>query len=86
MPISDPCAVCNKSVNKNQYAVLCDMCGYWVHIKCNNITKNEYAILSPGNSDNFSSARKCRTKPAEGRQNFADLTAVLGRHCRFPRT
>ena len=45
MPISDPCAVCNKSVNKNQYAVLCDMCGYWVHIKCNNITKNEYAIL-----------------------------------------
>ena len=29
-----PCAICNKSVQKNQNGILCDKCGKWCHRKC----------------------------------------------------
>ena len=37
---------------------------------------------SPLNLNRFRSTRKCLSKPAIGRQNFADLGVYLGRHCR----
>ena len=37
MVIKYPCRACHKSVRKKDYAIQCDECDYWVHIKCNNI-------------------------------------------------
>ena len=40
-----PCGICSKNVTNNHYAVYCDNCNVWVHIKCNNITKYCYRKL-----------------------------------------
>ena len=31
------CQVCPKNVSDNDYAILCDLCQIWVHIKCNHM-------------------------------------------------
>ena len=40
-----PCGICSKNVTNNHYAVYCDICKVWVHIKCNDITKYCYRKL-----------------------------------------
>ena len=40
-----PCGLCDKNVNQNQKAVLCDQCGKWIHIKCDNISNSDFEIL-----------------------------------------
>ena len=40
-----PCRKCEKPVAKNHRAVQCDVCDYWVHIKCNNITALKYESM-----------------------------------------
>ena len=40
-----PCGICTKNVTNNHYAVYCDICKVWVHIKCNNITNYCYRKL-----------------------------------------
>ena len=37
-----PCGICQKNVNGNQKAIECSMCNYWIHIKCNGTTKEDY--------------------------------------------
>ena len=37
-----PCPVCNKNVNTNHHAICCDICGKWVHIKCNQLNEKDY--------------------------------------------
>ena len=32
----------SKNVNKNQKAIECSSCKYWIHIKCNGTSNNEY--------------------------------------------
>ena len=44
-----PCRACQKNVNKNHHAFLCDHCETWIHRKCNNLTKQDYDFLA--NSD-----------------------------------
>ena len=44
MMLKFPCGVCGKSVKKN--ALCCDLCNQWIHIKCHNIDKKTYNILS----------------------------------------
>ena len=44
-----PCRACQKNVNKNHHAFLCDHCETWIHRKCNNLTKQDYNLLA--NSD-----------------------------------
>ena len=40
-PVKFPCGVCEKPVGKNDRALECEACSYWVHIKCGGITPNE---------------------------------------------
>ena len=42
--ITFPCGVCKKTVVKNHKAIECTLCGLWVHIKCNNLDKKDYAF------------------------------------------
>ena len=37
-----PCGICQKNVNNNQKAIECSNCKYWIHIKCNGTTVDEY--------------------------------------------
>ena len=45
MVIQHPCSKCNKEVKENQKAILCDVCGYWSHTKCNFIKDETYFKL-----------------------------------------
>ena len=45
MPIKFPCGICKKPVAVSHHAIQCDTCSYWVHIKCNHTTNNEYTRL-----------------------------------------
>ena len=42
--ITFPCGVCKKTVGTNHKAIECSLCGLWVHIKCNNLDKKDYAF------------------------------------------
>ena len=37
-----PCVICNKSVQSNQNAILCDHCGKWCHRKCDAMSPELY--------------------------------------------
>ena len=37
-----PCGICQKNVCNNQKAIECTNCHYWIHIKCNGTTNDEY--------------------------------------------
>ena len=45
-----PCKICNKTVNDHEYAIQCDICNFWIHIKCNNLNYINYKYLQ-GNND-----------------------------------
>ena len=38
-PIRHPCAICDRPVAMNHYALQCDSCDQWVHIKCDVISR-----------------------------------------------
>ena len=44
-----PCNICKKSVHKNHRAIQCDICDYWVHMKCNKLSPSEYETLKLSN-------------------------------------
>ena len=37
-----PCGVCQRAVAETHRAICCNICQKWVHIKCNNLDKNDY--------------------------------------------
>ena len=45
-----PCGICQKNVNKNQKAIECSTCKFWIHIKCNGTTNDEYRKMIESNS------------------------------------
>lgn len=45
-PVKYPCGLCSKSVASNHRAMLCEVCYYWHHIKCVQISPSEYKLLS----------------------------------------
>ena len=51
--IKFPCGICFKAVATNHRAVLCDVCGYWVHLKCNYLTNTQYNELIEDNSTSW---------------------------------
>ncbi|CAG2195891.1 unnamed protein product [Mytilus edulis] len=51
-PIKHPCTDCNKPVKCNQKAIQCDFCDLWTHLKCTNLSVQEYNILSKSD-DNY---------------------------------
>lgn len=60
-PLKYPCGnkKCHTTVAKNHRAVLCESCFYWWHIKCADITPNEYHLLS--NSEDPWLCKTCLT-------------------------
>ena len=48
-----PCGYCTKNVNTNQKALQCHQCQKWIHIKCNDLTVDEYLIIK----DNLSNSK-----------------------------
>ena len=57
--ITYPCGSCGKSVNSNQKAVFCDRCKYWVHTKCNGLSKKDYELLQKEPEDSKWVCQKC---------------------------
>ena len=45
MVIKLPCGVCEKAIAKTHNALMCDICDKWVHIKCNNVSKDLFNSL-----------------------------------------
>ena len=45
-----PCKICDKNINDKDHAIQCDICNFWVHIKCNNLNYIDYKYLQ-GNND-----------------------------------
>ena len=44
-PAKFPCKECGKSVRKNQNAVLCSECGFWIHAKCLSMSSSAFKYL-----------------------------------------
>ena len=40
-----PCRICAKNVHDKDKAVQCDLCEFWIHIKCNNLNNLDYRYL-----------------------------------------
>ena len=40
-----PCGICQKNVNQNQKYLECSSCKYWIHIKCNGSSIEEYHTI-----------------------------------------
>jgi hypothetical protein len=45
MVIANPCGICFKPVGDNHRSIQCDVCNFWIHIKCNNISPSLYQEL-----------------------------------------
>lgn len=45
MPISFPWCICKRPVATTHYAIRCDICNLWCHIKCNFVSNKQYAEL-----------------------------------------
>ena len=55
-----PCGICKKSVNSNHRALQCDICDFWVHIKCNGLSDSDYLRLQLSDEKWFCS--KCTSE------------------------
>ena len=40
-----PCRICAKIIHDKDKAVQCDICEFWIHIKCNNLNYLDYRYL-----------------------------------------
>ena len=55
----DLCGQCEKTFRNRDLAILCESCSIWHHIKCVNVTKEQYEFF--GKSENFPwFCQKCR--------------------------
>ena len=55
-----PCRICVKNVSDKDKAVQCELCEFWVHIKCNNLNYLDHSYLQNSNESWYS--RKCCSK------------------------
>ena len=44
-PVTFPCGNCGRAVASNHRGICCDTCNKWFHIRCANITPQEYSAL-----------------------------------------
>ena len=51
--IAFPCGVCQRAVAKSHRAICCDICQKWIHIKCNNLDKNDYKFFQENTDEQF---------------------------------
>ena len=43
--INFPCKVCNICIKDTGSVAECDICQFWIHMKCNNLNHNDYKYL-----------------------------------------
>ena len=65
-----PCLKCTKPVKKNQKGIECSTCVKWVHLKCTNLTEEQYNFLEINKNVPFC----CRI--CEPQSQCADLTSA----------
>ena len=44
-----PCKICVRNVTNCDQAIQCDLCDFWVHIKCNDLNYIDYKFLQNSN-------------------------------------
>ena len=44
-----PCKICTININNKDIAVQCDICQFWIHIKCNKLNHIDYKFLQGSN-------------------------------------
>ena len=44
-----PCKVCNININNKHSAIQCDICQFWIHIKCNKLNHIDYKYVQGSN-------------------------------------
>jgi hypothetical protein len=44
------CFVCKCRIHNYSRAILCDICGHWIHLKCTNFSPNDYKTISNDNN------------------------------------
>ena len=47
--IAFPSKICNININNKDRAVQCDICQFWIHIKCNKLNHIDYKYLQGSN-------------------------------------
>ena len=52
-PVKYPCGDCHKPVRKNQHGIFCEDCNFWFHIKCIQMSIDNYQKLSESSEDWF---------------------------------
>ena len=55
-----PCGICSKNVGQHRKAIKCDLCGYWNHIKCEQIDDKTYDKLKK-QDDSTKTNHFCKT-------------------------
>ena len=47
-----PCGICNFDVKHNDKSILCSECDKWVHIRCTEVSPEQYKDMQQRNWDN----------------------------------
>ena len=77
------CGACQKPVNDNQEAVLCENCDTWFHICCQGIPSHEYSKLDRSSvvwaclrchSLNYSQVTPCQSNTRQSNLNISDIS------------
>ena len=45
-PEDNMCRDCSEPVLKGDQALICDLCSYWLHAKCQNVSEAAYQFLA----------------------------------------
>ena len=51
--ITIPCKICNTNIKNTDIAAQCDICQFWIHMKCNNLNHIDYKYLQGSNDPWF---------------------------------
>ena len=55
-----PCKLCSKNINNRDAAIQCDICQFWVHLRCNKVSLVDYKYLQ-GSTDPWFCLSCCST-------------------------
>ena len=45
------CSQCSKAIRMNQNGIYCNNSSYWLHVKCTNLTNEEFKLLCKQDDD-----------------------------------
>ena len=50
--VKHPCGICNSEVKNNDKSIMCTKCHFWIHIRCNGISVEDYKDFITRNENN----------------------------------